>query len=107
MKNQIAYDLSRIFGMEYTTESEWVDLYINGEYMGNYQVCHEPGIGQDGLDISNLEVLNKKTLKNECRYENESEKDICMMARYHMIYPVDISLSIPKTICMMKKGVDL
>ena len=87
MKNQIAYDLSRIFGLEYTTESEWVDLYINGEYMGNYQACHEPEIGQDSLDIRNLEVLNKKKLKNACRYENEYGKGYM----YDGEIPYDIS----------------
>ena len=41
LRNKIAFDVADILKMEYVSESEWVDLYINGRYMGNYLACHE------------------------------------------------------------------
>lgn len=41
LRNRIAFDVAEIMDMEYVTESDWVDLYINSQYMGNYLICHE------------------------------------------------------------------
>lgn len=58
MLNKIVYDTSKELGMEYAIEADWVDLYANGEYMGNYLLCHEPHIGKADLDIYNLKKAN-------------------------------------------------
>ena len=41
LRNRIAFDVAGTIGIEYVTESDWIDLYINGRYMGNYLLCHE------------------------------------------------------------------
>lgn len=58
MANKLAYDTSEAIGMEYSIESDWVDVYADNSYLGNYLLCKEPDIGNDGLDIGNLEALN-------------------------------------------------
>ena len=58
MKNKIIFDAAEEMGMNYPIESDWIDLYFNGEYWGNYLLCKEPHIGNDGVDISNLEIEN-------------------------------------------------
>lgn len=56
--DKLAMDLAGDIGMEYHIQSDWVDLYINDEYAGNYLLCQEPDISTGGLDIGNLEKLN-------------------------------------------------
>lgn len=36
MRNKIIYDYADCVGMQYVPESDWVDLYLNGEYAGLY-----------------------------------------------------------------------
>lgn len=74
MKNRIAFDLSSIFGMEFTSESEWIDLYMNGEYLGNYQICHEPRIGHESVNITNLQKLNENFVADMHEYEDAFSK---------------------------------
>ena len=57
--NKMTFDLSSYIGMEYPIESDWIDLYVNGEYMGNYLLCHEPDIGSGNVDIGNLTSFNR------------------------------------------------
>ena len=55
----MVYDTAANIGMEYAIESDWIDLYINGDYVGNYLMCHEPDISSTDLDIGNLEKTNR------------------------------------------------
>lgn len=54
-RNGIAAEITGIMGMEYAPEMEYVDLYIDGEYQGNYQLSEKVEIGEDRLNIRNLE----------------------------------------------------
>lgn len=54
MRNKTAYDLSGAIGMPYM-ESTWVDIVLNGEYVGNYQFCEQIRISEDRIDITNLD----------------------------------------------------
>lgn len=40
--NKMVFDTAAKIGMPYVTESDWVDLYINDQYSGNYLICSEP-----------------------------------------------------------------
>lgn len=39
LRNKLIYDFSQAVGLEYSPESQWVDLYLNGEYAGVYLLC--------------------------------------------------------------------
>ena len=52
MRNKIAYDLSNELGLV-QMESTWVDVVLNGEYIGNYQLCEHIRIGSSRIDIFN------------------------------------------------------
>lgn len=41
LRNKVAFDVAGMLDMEYVTESDWVDLYIDNRYIGNYLLCHE------------------------------------------------------------------
>lgn len=55
LRNTIAYEMADEAGLPYSPESCLTDLYINGEYQGNYQLCEKVEIGKNRVDIVNLE----------------------------------------------------
>lgn len=40
IRNQIVFDFASKFDMQYSPLANWVDLYLNGEYVGLYQLCN-------------------------------------------------------------------
>lgn len=59
MSTKLALDIASELGLEYTPQCTWVDLYLNGEYNGNYLLCEAVAIGEGRVDINNLEKENK------------------------------------------------
>ncbi len=55
MRNQLAYDLARKLGIETTSQTFQNELYINGEYMGLYLITEKVDIGENRVDIYDLE----------------------------------------------------
>ena len=73
LRNKITYDMAAQAGMAYSPESGFVDLYLNGDYQGCYQLCEKVEIGSERVDIHNLETY---TL-----YEPEDEeRDLAILA---------------------------
>ena len=67
LRNEITYDLAHAVGLEYSPMSVQSNLYINGKYLGTYEICEKVKVGKDNLvDITNLEKktekLNSKSL---------------------------------------------
>ena len=55
IKNQLAYDLARNLGIFETSETFQVNLYLNGEYAGLYLLTEKVDIGENRVDIYDLE----------------------------------------------------
>lgn len=70
--NKLFYDFSKSAGLQFSTDSEWADLYINGEYRGNYLVCEKIDIGTNRVDIDDLEKENELIYKAYEPYAEES-----------------------------------
>jgi hypothetical protein len=58
MRNTVAYNLSGEMGMPYM-QSTWVELILNGEYVGNYQFCEQIKIAKDRINIFDWEEYLK------------------------------------------------
>lgn len=41
LRNTLAYDLAAAFGLPGSPDSRFVDLTINGEYLGNYLITEK------------------------------------------------------------------
>jgi len=52
LRNKIVYDFAYLIGMPYVPESRWVDLYLNGEYVGLYLLCERNEVHPERVDIS-------------------------------------------------------
>lgn len=59
MRNKLAYDLSGALGMPYM-ESTWVNVVLNGEYIGNYLLCEQIRIDKERIDITDLTGYSKQ-----------------------------------------------
>lgn len=70
IRNKIACDYANSAGMKYNSNSHILDLYINGEYMGNYTLIERVEIGENRIEIYNLEKetekANNKTELEKC-----------------------------------------
>lgn len=56
MRNEVAFELSRRMGMEYTTRSTYVELQLNGAYRGVYQLVEHIRVGADRVNIPELKI---------------------------------------------------
>lgn len=51
IRNELAFELSRGSGLAYTPRSRFVEVVLNGQYMGNYQLVEQIKEGKDRVDI--------------------------------------------------------
>lgn len=56
MRNTVVYDLSGELGMPHM-ETVWVDVVMNGTYVGNYQFCEQIRVSGGRVDIFDWETL--------------------------------------------------
>lgn len=79
LQNKICLEMAASIGLNYTPESTWVDLYLNGEYWGNYLLCEKIEVGENRVDIEDLEketeYLNG-SLKRFKGFDTGSQKGI-------------------------------
>ena len=59
-RNRLLYDLADEIGVPYASDSRFIEFYVNGEYMGNYQICEKVDVGKNTLmpDIDDEDYLN-------------------------------------------------
>jgi hypothetical protein len=58
MRNILAFEISRRIGMHYTPFCQPVDVILNGEYRGCYQLCDQIEVGQGRVDITEMETTD-------------------------------------------------
>ena len=54
MRNLLAFELSRLLGMPYTPYGRAVDVLLNGEYKGCYQLCDQVQVHKDRVNIEEM-----------------------------------------------------
>lgn len=55
MRNLIAFEISKRFDMKYTPAGRPVDVILNGEYKGCYQLCDHMEVKKNRIDITEME----------------------------------------------------
>lgn len=55
LRNMVAFHLSDIIGMPYTPYCQAVDVILNGEYKGCYQLCDQVEINKKRINIQEME----------------------------------------------------
>lgn len=51
MRNKLSYDFAKDIGLDYSCESRYVDVWVNGEYNGNYLITVPVEVGKNRVDI--------------------------------------------------------
>ena len=64
LRNEIAFQMSEAMEMPYTPYHQYVELYLNGSFQGNYQFCDEIEIGSHRLVASSLIELDMRATEN-------------------------------------------
>lgn len=59
LRNKVVYDYCKEIGVPYVADSLHVDLYLNGEYAGNYLVCERVEFGESRIDVKDGYLLEK------------------------------------------------
>ncbi len=78
LKNQMVYDFVRDYMEMDSPKGEYVDLYFNGEYLGNYYLCNKPQLDSGVLALKDSDPLkvkeNKGTDLKDILFELSDEK---------------------------------
>jgi len=73
MRNKLAYDLSGAMGMPYM-QSVLIDVVLNGQYVGNYQLCEQIRVDKNRVNILNWEE-EAKTIAETIAAAHSFSKD--------------------------------
>lgn len=52
LTSRLVLDMARAIGLEYSPQADWIDLYLNGQYAGNYLLCESVSVGEGRVEIS-------------------------------------------------------
>ena len=92
LRNKLVYDFASEFGLNYSPDSKWIDLYLNGNYVGVYLLCERNEVHENRVNISGDNV-NLVSLELESRLENRNlnyfQTEAKQVLRVH--YPLDAS----------------
>ena len=56
MRNLLAFHISEVIGMPYTPYGRSVDVILNGEYKGCYQICEHLEVNKNRVNIDEMET---------------------------------------------------
>lgn len=72
IRNQAGFEIARNAGILYVPDEQFVDLYINNEYMGLYQIMEKIQAGKNRMDIGDDYLL-------EIDFLQRIESDDCVL----------------------------
>ncbi len=55
LRNKMTYWVGNALGMEFTPQSVFVNVVMNGKYLGSYYLCEQVRVGSSVVDIDDLE----------------------------------------------------
>lgn len=92
IRNKMVYDFAAEIGLEYSPDSSWVDLYLNGEYAGLYLLCERNEVHENRVNIENedsflvsLELDFRLQAQNyPCFYTNAGQA-------FRILYPLNVT----------------
>lgn len=58
MRNLLAFDLSKRLDMPYTPAGKPVDVFLNGEYKGTYQLCDQIEVATGRIEVEKMKITD-------------------------------------------------
>ncbi len=68
--NQLVVDLAKGLGLPYTIDCESIDLYYDGEYRGTYLITDKAEVGDEGIQIQDLDGIIEELNEGTDAYED-------------------------------------
>lgn len=59
LKNEIVFRYAENYSTVPSIDGRFVDLYMNGDYLGNYYLCEKVEVGANRLDLTDLEAATE------------------------------------------------
>ena len=85
IRNYLAYNLSRSMNMDFSPTAQFIDLYLNGEYLGNYMVTDQIEISKNRVNIEkNSTDLNTGYIIELDQRMGESPEDIYLFNYFNI-----------------------
>ena len=56
LRNDVAFEVARRTGLEWTPRGRFVELVLNGRYMGNYYLCEKIKIDKNRLNLNEMKA---------------------------------------------------
>lgn len=96
LRNVLAFDIARKMKLAYTPRVKYADVYINGNFVGNYLLSEKVEIGESRVNIENLQKnmkeLNESQELSECEFFMEQQGRLFSTKGYRIEKePQDIS----------------
>ena len=79
MRNKLILDLAKEMNINYTGDSTWVDVWVDGQYQGNYLFTEKVEVGKNRVDLKNddatlVEVDNNYYKNEDFWFESKESK---------------------------------
>ncbi|MEO6916346.1 MAG: CotH kinase family protein, partial [Chitinophagaceae bacterium] len=58
LRNKVGFELGKRFNMTYTPKSRFVEVFLNGSYLGNYLLLENIKVSSERLNINQMDVAN-------------------------------------------------
>lgn len=96
LRNKVALEIADAFELAYSPEAEFVDVYANGEFVGNYLLTEKIEIGENRVNITDLEeqmeLMNTEKSLDEYEFFMEQQGRLYSTKGYRIEnQPEDIS----------------
>lgn len=92
MRNILAFDFSRKLELPYTSPAEAVDVVLNGDYKGCYQLCDHIDVRKNRVDI---EEMSDKDLTGGYAIEIDALADSEPKKFYSSLYNIPVTIKYP------------
>ena len=87
IRNSVALDLAQKLELDFTSEWRFVDFYVDGAYYGLYILCEKPEIGNNRVEITNMDDAIEKAIGKE----NDDGSDKLLSEELGVTYNEDYS----------------
>lgn len=71
LRNQLAFNMSRISDLDYTPRAHFVEVMLNGKYHGTYQLCEKLKIAKHRVNVGNngfLMEIDSRAIQEEAPF---------------------------------------
>lgn len=77
LRNTTAFSIAKLLKLAYTPDARYIDVYANGNFLGNYLLCEKIEVGKNRVNVQDLEEeienLNGKLDPNSLEFFMEPQ----------------------------------